>query len=91
MKTIKKVQINKELSLKVVEDKEWNEFRIIAVVNGKQIRINDEDDTSMSYGKEPSSYGYFTDDKEDALNTLESEVRFFQKNPNYYKSLKIEL
>ena len=90
MKKIKEVKINDELTLKVVEDTEWNEFRIMAFVNGKQIRINEELDTSMTYGKHATSYCYFTDDKQDALDTLKEEVKFFKAKPDYHKSLKFE-
>ena len=48
MRKIKEVKVNNELTLKAFEDKEWNEFKILAFVNGEQIKEND-DDASKAY------------------------------------------
>ena len=77
MRKIKEVKINDELTLKAFEDKEWNEFKILAFVNGEQIKEND-DDASKAYSS-------FEDDKESILGTLEAEVKFFKANPDYHK------
>ena len=82
MRKIKEVKVNNELTLKAFEDKEWNEFKILAFVNGEQIKEND-DDASKAYSS-------FEDDKESILGTLEAEVKFFKANPDYHKKWIIE-
>ena len=77
MRKIKEVKINDELTLKAFEDKEWNEFKILAFVNGEQIKENDDDASK--------AFSCFEDDKEAILGTLEAEVKFFKANPEYHK------
>jgi len=69
MRSIKTESINPSLKLVAFHDKEWDQFKIVAVLDGKQLG----DDY----------YSAFEDDKESILGTLSAEADFFRSNPSY--------
>lgn len=69
MRSLRTVQINPQLKLVAFHDKEWNQYKIIAILKGRTLPDN--------------YYSAFEDDKESILGTLNAEVDFFSKHPNY--------